>query len=57
MHCSPHLAALPLEGVSVGAALPGVYHAQAPDVARPGVNLQPPVSPGRPVPLKVEFAS
>ena len=57
MHYFPHLAALPLEGVSVGAALPGVYPAQAPDVALPGVHLQPPVSPGGPVPLKVEFAS
>ena len=56
MHCSPHLAALPLEGVSVAAALPGVYPAQAPNVASPGVHLEPPVSPGCPVPLKVEFA-
>ena len=51
----PHLATLPLEGVCVVPALPGLYPAQAPHVALPGGHLQPAVSPGGPVPLQVEF--
>ena len=55
LHHSPHLAALPLEGVCLVPALPGLYPAQAPHVALPGVHLQPAVSPGGPVPLKLQF--
>ena len=49
---APHLPALPLEGVCVVLALPGLYPAQAPDVALPGVHLQPAVSPRGPIPLQ-----
>ena len=52
MLLSPHLPALPLEGVCVVPALPGLYPAQAPDVALPGLHLQPAVSPRGPVPLR-----
>ena len=49
---SPHLATLPLEGVCLVPALPGLYPAQAPNVALPGVHLQPAVSPRGPIPLR-----
>ena len=38
----------------MAAAVPGLYPAQSADVALPGKHLQPAVSPGGPVSLKVE---